>query len=48
MTARVLLGMLALVAGSAFIVPAWGCGGVDGWEWDRADARLSPRYRPGL
>ncbi|MDF3302271.1 hypothetical protein [Streptomyces tropicalis] len=41
----VLRGVLALIAGSAFIVVAGGFRGVDVRVWDWADATFSPRYR---
>lgn len=38
-------GVLALIAGGAFIVVACGYRGVDVWVWDWADVTFSPRYR---
>ncbi|RPF33620.1 hypothetical protein EDD92_3542 [Streptomyces sp. TLI_185] len=43
----VLRGVLALIAGSAFILVACGYRGVDAWLWDWADVTFSPRYRTG-
>ncbi|MET8583468.1 hypothetical protein ABZX39_21735 [Streptomyces collinus] len=40
-----LRGVLALIAGIAFIVVACGYRGVDVWVWDWADVNFSPRYR---
>ncbi|WP_435229439.1 hypothetical protein [Streptomyces sp. Tue6028] len=40
-----LRGVLALIAGGAFMVVACGCRGVDVWVWDWADVTFSPRYR---
>jgi hypothetical protein len=40
-----LWGVLALIAGGAFIVVSCGYRGVDVWVWDWADVTFSPRYR---
>ncbi|MFJ9543153.1 hypothetical protein ACIRPX_38765 [Streptomyces sp. NPDC101225] len=40
-----LRGVLALIAGGAFIVVACGWRGVDIWVWDWSDATFSERNR---